>query len=73
MANMDYCKFENTYRDLVDCHSSINEKLSDREHKYRVMLLDICTNMIEKYDEKCQPEEDLGPEYDSAGFSEEDR
>lgn len=73
MANMSYCRFENTYRALLDCYIFMNEELSEREHEYRGMLLNICEKMINEYDESCQPEEDLGPECDSAGFTEEDR
>lgn len=35
MSNMNYCRFENTYRDLKDCVSSLVkdgvEELSDKE------------------------------------------
>lgn len=58
MANMSYCRFENTYRDLMDCYNNINEELSDREHKYREMLIKICQNMIDEYDPECQPEDE---------------
>jgi len=29
MANMSYCRFENTYRDLNDCVNALGEALDD--------------------------------------------
>lgn len=29
MANMSYCRFENTYRDLLDCVNTLSEALDD--------------------------------------------
>ena len=54
MANMSYCRFENTYRDLVDCYNNINSQLSDREHKYREQLVELCQTIIEDYNPTCQ-------------------
>ena len=51
MANMSYCRFENTYKDLLDCYNNINEELSDREHKYREMLVELCQSIVDDYDE----------------------
>ena len=37
MANMSYCRFENTYRDLMDCLNALQngaDGLSDRELNY---------------------------------------
>lgn len=58
MANMSYCRFENTYRDLYDCYNNINEQLSDEEHKYRKRIVAMCQSIIDEYDESCQVEED---------------
>ncbi len=58
MANMSYCRFENTLRDLDDCYSNINEQLSEREHRYRKQLVDLCQSIIDEYDESCQEEGD---------------
>jgi len=58
MANMSYCKFENTYRDLYDCYNNINNQLSDSEHKYREKIVAMCQSIIDEYDESCQVEED---------------
>jgi hypothetical protein len=58
MANMSYCRFENTYRDLYDCYNNINNQLSDSEHKYREKIVAMCQSIIDEYDESCQVEED---------------
>jgi len=54
MANMSYCRFENTYKDLLDCSNNINEQLSDREHDYRQRLVEICQIIVEDYNPTCQ-------------------
>lgn len=69
---MSYCRFENTYRDLMDCYNNINKQLSDREHSYRERLVQLCEDILEDYNPNCQMQDDE-PEYDSAGFTEEDR
>ena len=58
MANMGYCRFENTYRDLIDCYYNINSSLSDNEHEYRQRLIGMCQNIIEEYDQTCQDEDE---------------
>ena len=40
MANMSYCRFENTYNDLIDCIENITEESSnDRDERYRIRLI----------------------------------
>jgi hypothetical protein len=40
MANMSYCRFENTYHDLLDCVNNITEEAgSDRDERYRIRLI----------------------------------
>jgi hypothetical protein len=55
MANMSYCRFENTYRDLVDCLQALNDSgvdsLSDRELQYAKMMIQVCENIVNHYDE----------------------
>ena len=72
MPNMSYCQFENTYRDLLDCLSAMNNKLSESESLYKERLVDVCKEIIDEY-ELNKMSDDEGPEYDGAGFSEEDR
>jgi hypothetical protein len=89
MANMSYCRFENTYRDLLDCLSAMNDRLDDREKGYKDRLVDVCKEIIEEYElTKMSGEDDEWgfdvtvdewnvdnnePEYDGAGFTEDDR
>lgn len=46
MANMSYCRFENTARDLRDCLEALEnapvEDLSDTEKKGLLQLLEDC-------------------------------
>ena len=91
---MSYCRFENTYRDLLDCLSAMNDQLSDREKGYRDRLVDVCKEIIEEYElTKMSESDDVWgddewgvnivvdewnkdnnePEYDGAGFTEDDR
>jgi hypothetical protein len=62
MANMSYCRFQNTYNDLYDCYNNINEQLSSSEHSYRQRLVAMCQSIIDEYDESCQDEEDFDDE-----------
>ncbi len=61
MANMSYCMFENTYRDLLDCADKLGDcdlslsELSDSEKKYALRLIkkcaqiaDWCQDMVEE-------------------------
>jgi hypothetical protein len=83
MANMSYCRFENTYHDLLDCLSVMNNQLSDREKGYRDRLVDICKEIIEEHEltEMSGEDDEWGfnvvvdnePEYDGAGFTKNDR
>jgi hypothetical protein len=89
MANMSYCRFENTYRDLLDCLDAMNDRVDDREKGYRDRLVGICREIIDEYElNKISEEDDEWgfdvtvdewnvdsdePEYDGAGFTEDDR
>jgi len=50
MANMSYCRFENTYKDLIDCYHNINEPVSKSEHNYRERLVDLCREILDEYE-----------------------
>lgn len=46
MANMAYCRFENTYNDLQDCNEHLDDKdLSDIEKKFRNRLFGLCKDI----------------------------
>jgi hypothetical protein len=42
MANMSYCKYENTYHDLQDALNTICDKAeNDRDERYRLRLIQL--------------------------------
>ena len=42
MANMSYCRFENTYNDLIDCIENLNQPASnERDERYRIRLIEL--------------------------------
>jgi len=49
MANMSYCRFENTYSDLDDCYEALERKtldeLSDSERAYALHLIKLCAKI----------------------------
>ena len=52
MANMSYCRFENTLRDLQDCYANMdNDDLSKSEFYMRRRMVELCINIVERYDE----------------------
>ena len=56
MANMSYCRFENTYNDLCDClnvlkYEGIQGIESDREKEAAEDLLKIALRYIEVYND----------------------
>lgn len=50
MINMGHVRFENTYLALDECIDALidNKTISDRENKYRMLLLDKCKEYIEE-------------------------
>lgn len=66
MANMSYCRFENTLRDLYDCYYNLNSTLSDRERMSRKSLVDLCRSIVDEYDPSVEDEvEEDEDEYDT--------
>lgn len=53
MANMSYCRFENTYSDLADCVGALEdcEELSNSERIYAKLMRDMCEEYISAYNE----------------------
>ena len=52
---MSYCRFENTYHDLLDCLQNLTEETNDRDERFRKRMIDILVQMVEM----CESEEDL--------------
>lgn len=49
MANMSYCRFQNTLRDLRDCAEHIlDPDLSREETRARIALVDVCADILEE-------------------------
>ena len=57
MANMSYCRFENTLHDLVDCVNALDgvvydgESISEREWKYAKRMKEWCERFVETFDD----------------------
>jgi hypothetical protein len=47
MANMSYCRFENTFHDLQDCSINLSSDLSESELEYKEKLIELCKEIIE--------------------------
>ena len=64
MANMSYCKFENTFNDLNDCLTSLEnssieeleENASTYEKSYIRKLINLCTEISQNYDQELDDE-----------------
>ncbi len=45
--NMSYCRFENTYNDLVDCFNNIFDEAENmRDEKYRKYMIEFLKDRI---------------------------
>ena len=51
MANMSYCRFQNTLQDLLDCyrHMDDDDELSAKEKAARFRLLKLCEQIASDY------------------------
>lgn len=64
MANMSYCRFENTYSDLRECvmHLELltggDATISKREWEYAKMMRDLCKDYLLLLDEVKQMDEE---------------
>lgn len=58
MPNRSYCRFENTYHDLLDCEDHFGDRegdgedgtLSPSEAKYRDKLVQLCSRITADWD-----------------------
>ena len=52
MANMSYCRFENTLEDLRDCRDNLDDNLSNtkREARARIELVKVCQQIVDHAD-----------------------
>lgn len=55
MANMSYCRFENTYKDMLNCYQALMDNdvqdLSKSELKYAVRMMELCESILEYRDD----------------------
>lgn len=64
MANMSYCRYENTYRDLSDVWNALQEeaesgeKLSKTEESFRDQLIELCKNIADNGDQLVQEQKE---------------
>ena len=49
MANMSYCRFQNTLADLRDCYDNMDVELSPDEAKAQNALLLLCAQIAADY------------------------
>ena len=50
MANMSYCRFENTLRDLQDVHEHLqDDDLSKDEARARKNLVRLCVRIVDEF------------------------
>jgi len=48
MSNMSYCRFENTYNDLIDCIENLNKPSENgRDERYRELLIRLIIETVE--------------------------
>jgi hypothetical protein len=47
MANMSYCRFQNTLVDLVDCQEHVHDEVSKHEEHARNELIATCVEILE--------------------------
>ena len=60
MPNMSYCRFENTYNDLIDCLDNINNEAgNERDERYRIRLIKLIADNIDLINDL----KDIEPEY----------
>ena len=60
MPNMSYCRFENTYNDLIDCLDNINDEAgNERDERYRIRLIKLIADNMDLISDL----KDIEPEY----------
>ena len=53
MANMSYCRFQNTLGDLRDCYEAMEDMdLSEDEEKAKARIIKLCQKIVADYGEQ---------------------
>jgi hypothetical protein len=58
MANMSYCRFNNTLQDLWDCYYNMDDNLGEREASARRGMIELCRDIVEEYSYLLEKEEE---------------
>jgi ferredoxin len=58
MANMSYCRFENTLNDLEDCAEHLHEPESKTEIACRDKMVETCRCIVDDWDESVEEDDD---------------
>lgn len=73
MANMAYCRFENTYKDLIDCYEALQnseiESLSESEKKYAIKLIKMCRDVSDEFLDEADDFSDEADDFSDEPFS----
>lgn len=65
MPNMSYCRFENTYNDLIDCLDNISSEAgNERDERYRIRLIKLIADNMDLISDL----KDIEPEYQQAQY-----
>jgi len=65
MANMSYCRFENTFRDLLDCYNNLDESVNSKtEQNFRERLIGLCKDIVDEYGDVEFNDDEDDEEYD---------
>jgi hypothetical protein len=63
MGNMSYCRFENTYKDLLDCQEALSEhdgiagcrkKANEYERPYVANLVALCKEIVDEFGDELE-------------------
>jgi len=73
MANMSYCRFQNTLQDLRDCYYNVEDSLTGAEFHAREGLIELCKSIAEEFGDinfsEERDEDDVDEEeYDKANY-----
>jgi hypothetical protein len=52
MANMSYCRFENTIGDFHDCLANFDKKASTSEHDFRVEMAELIADIAFQFESR---------------------
>jgi len=62
---MSYCRFENTFRDLLDCYNNLDESVNSKtEQNFRERLIGLCKDIVDEYGDVEFNDDEDDEEYD---------